>query len=123
MIRNATFADDVDLIPEAIVNRPLAIPAYGRFKLERGVDDLDAYEGRDLLLSSPDWPEPVPVALRRYDGHPPDTFTIYVERRVHDGGRVVDQILRFIQLREEWLVWRRSPALPATGSDRVAAVA
>lgn len=100
MIRSAHFSDDdLDLVPMAIVGAPLAATLAGRGEVVRGWDDLDWYDGADFVVG-----RHVSVALRHYDGHPPDTFTIYVDRTRLSAGTLA-LVLRAFGIATHALTW------------------
>jgi hypothetical protein len=94
-----------ELVPQAIINRPVASLVAGRGELVRGVDDFDSYEGASFVLDGV-----LPFAIRRYRGFPEDTSTIYLDKSITDVERIttiVSRIIREFRLSEDALGWQR----------------
>jgi hypothetical protein len=97
----------IELVPHAIIKRPIS-DFDGRFgiRLVKDRDDLDAFEGAELLLNGK-----LRFALRHYRGYPPDTTTIYLSREfddVQEITRIVGKILRELELPSSDLSWQRA---------------
>ncbi|MDB5558739.1 MAG: hypothetical protein JWQ36_1673 [Enterovirga sp.] len=103
MIRSADFSEEaeIDLLPVAIVRRPLESVIGDRAKIRRAYDDLDWFDGADVLFEGR-----TRFALRHYDGHPPDTFTIYVDRAAEKDPGAVALLLRELDLSPDLLAWQ-----------------
>lgn len=102
MIRSAEFSEDadVDLLPVAVVRQSLESVIGSRASIRRAFDDLDWFSGVDFLLD-----DKVRFAFRRYDGHPVDTFTIYVDRSAGIEPSTMALILGEFRLPTAALVW------------------
>jgi hypothetical protein len=75
-----------DLVPQAIINRP---PSWFASRLHtsvvQGIDDFDSFEGLTLLDE-----QGMPLALRRYAGHPAGTATLYIPHTIRDVREISD---------------------------------
>ena len=94
-----------DLVPQAIINRPIASLVEGRAQLVEHADDLDYYEGASFVLDGD-----FPFAVRRYRGYPANTSTIYLDPNISDIGRITAIIRRIIgefHLPEDCISWQR----------------
>ncbi len=98
--------DEVELVPQAILDLPISYFAteYGAFETRE--DDFDIYEGADFAISSG-----VKFSLRRYRGYPKDTTTIYLPSGVSSVGEVsalLSTILNGLNLQTSAVKWQRS---------------
>ena len=98
---------DVDLVPQAIINRPISF-----FHDQLGIDfvpdrdDLDEYEGAFLTFNGK-WA----FALRHYKGHPANKTTIYLLRefnKVETISNMIQEIVHELELPPDALFWQRS---------------
>ena len=105
MIEQADIPNtEIDFVPHAVIARPIS---YFRDQLDgfrRDYDDLDYYEGSTFILDGK-----IPIALRHYDGHPPETVTIYLDGRIRDRRQISDILRRIVEeLRvEDAVKWQR----------------
>jgi hypothetical protein len=98
----ALLAED-EFIPQAIVKEPVERFASPK-NIVSDVDDLDRYEGIGFYLGR------IPFTIMHYDGHPPNTSTIYLPHRIDDVDkitRLVQQILSHFKVAESDIVWQR----------------
>ncbi len=100
------LVESIDLVPQAILSRPISYFAkrYGEFP-ERE-DDFDTYEGADFALGSG-----LRFSLRRYRGYPEDTTTIYLSSDVRDVGKIseiIGVVLKELDLQPRDVAWQRS---------------
>ena len=96
----------VELVPQAIVNRPVRQVIGQRATVIREADDLDWYEGASFMLNSG-----LEIAVRHYRGYPPDTTGIYIDRKVNDIQEItklIRMILKEFDLSEDVLNWERA---------------
>jgi len=96
----------VDLIPQAILNRPVSFFADRRnIRFFWESDDLDVYESAALRLNG------TPFALRHYRGYPENTTTIYLPREVSnvtDITSMISAIVQALELSRTEICWQRS---------------
>jgi len=99
--------DKIELVPQAIIKKPVSY-----FQDTLGIkfvelhDDLDVYDGAALSLNGK-----LPIALKHYRGHPPDTTTIYLSRELRNNGeisRIVQRIIKELKLAPDAVSWQRS---------------
>jgi len=96
----------VDLVPQAIVRRPISFFArkFGNFVEDH--DDLDIYEGAAFNLD-----DDLCFAMKRYRGYPADTTTIYLPneiRTVDEIAAVISRILKELEISQSFLEWQRA---------------
>ena len=95
-----------DLIPQAVIDGRLqAIANRLETAFEYGRDDLDAFTGIGAMLDND-----FPFALLRYNGHPKDTFTIYLSDVVSDVEEItsiVAKITNQLGIGAQAIVWQR----------------
>ena len=80
----------VNLVPQAIIKEPVSAVAQ-RINVdpEHGEDSFDRYEGIAIVLDGS-----LQCALMHYDGHPADTFTIYLPFAIRDLNQISELIAR-----------------------------
>lgn len=98
-----------ELIPQAIIGKPLqdVLKPFPLVRVRKSEDDLDSYVGADLCIREFN----LLFSLRRYEGYPPNTATIYLPRMYRDVGHITETvrtILRELKLRAADLEWERS---------------
>jgi len=109
MIRQSSFdaVQSLDLIPQAIIGRPLSYFASSMHAdFVSGHDDLDQFEGAVFVLD-----EKFHFALKWYRGHPKGTTTIYLPHEfsgLDDITKIVSMIMNELRLDEGTLVWQRA---------------
>ncbi len=95
----------VEVIPQAIVKRPIREIIGGRADLVMDSDDLDDFEGASFKLGN------LEIAVRHYRGFPEDRATIYIDekiRKVEVITSLVREILGEFGLTDEALEWERA---------------
>ncbi len=99
--------DEIEMVPQVVIRKPVS---YFRetlgIRFVESIDDLDAYEGAALSLNGT-----LPVALKHYRGHPPDTTTIYLSRELRNAveiSRIVQRIVKDLKLTPDAVAWQRS---------------
>jgi len=97
----------VDFIPQAIFGRPVSyFVKTMNIPFADNQDDFDHYQGAAFILN-----ERVPFALKHYNGHPPDTITVYLPSDLQEIGLITETILmlmRELKLGKDVLVWQRT---------------
>ena len=103
---------DKEFVPQAILGvPPSALAELRGLDFVKAYDDLDRFDGAAVSVE-----DKIPVLLKRYDGYPHNTTTLYLPAEITD----VDQItslIRFVLERMwipvEWITWERvnDPAL------------
>jgi hypothetical protein len=95
-----------EVVPQAIIAETIDVLAERLgFKVEKGDDDFDEYEGCGSFLAQAN----CSFALMHYKGHPPGTTTLYLPFEIED----VDQITAIVaQIATELdvhskLLWQR----------------
>ena len=96
----------VELIPQAIIKEPVrAVARRLNVDYERGCDDFDLYEGIGIILDGRQ-----KFALMHYQGHPANTFTIYLPHGIRDVGRITKMISRIteeLKISKSLIEWQR----------------
>lgn len=96
----------IDLVAQAIVKKPLKYFSDNfNICFLRIYDVLDWYEGAVLDLS-----DQIEYALRRYNGHPEDTTTIYLPFELKNAEKITEKVLEILKiynLTELDLEWQR----------------
>ncbi|MBV8359387.1 MAG: hypothetical protein JO189_15840 [Deltaproteobacteria bacterium] len=107
MLRPLNFGElsKRDLIPQAIIDKPMSYFAKQGFALVHDSDALDSFEGIALLLDD------LPFALIHHRGNPNNETTVYLTR---DFGHNIDKIsasirdiLVALNISSESLIWER----------------
>jgi hypothetical protein len=95
----------VEVVPQAILNLPVAKVVKNLATIQSGYDELDRFEGASFKLDNK-----VEISVRHYNGHPKNTSTIYIDRSV-DGldsiTKLIRQILNELDVMEQYLTWER----------------
>jgi hypothetical protein len=95
-----------DLIPQAIIRKPISYFAEQGFELVRDNDALDSFEGTAFSLDGG-----LRFALMHHRGNPADETTVYLTRDFgHDISKItasIRRILAALELPSESLVWER----------------
>jgi hypothetical protein len=106
-IKSAPLSDilkESELIPQAIVRRPVESFAEGGADVSSGVDDLDEYQALGFHVGN------IPFTIMHYKGHPPDTSTVYLPHDVRDL-KLINGLLKAIfshfKLRNRDIAWQR----------------
>lgn len=100
----------VEVVPQAVIRRPIRDVIGGRAELERGADGLDYFEGASFKFASFNEGN-LEIAVRHYRGYPKNTATIYIDQRVQEVEVItslVREILGEFGLTEEALEWERA---------------
>jgi len=96
----------IDLIPQAIIRKPIAYFEREAGRLVSDFDELDFFEGAAFALE-----DGLPFALIHHRGNPVDETTLYLTRDFgHDVGEItisIRRILRALKLTDDLLVWER----------------
>lgn len=98
--------DKVDLVPQAILSRPISFFQSRGIMFVQGYDDLDAYLGAALSLN-----DELPFALKHYRGYPDDTTTVYLPGNVENVDeitRIVQRIVTALELSRDAISWQRA---------------
>jgi hypothetical protein len=93
----------VDVVPQAIVALPVG-KIVGR-RVSSGSDDFDYFEGASFKLDNK-----IEIAVRHYRGHPENTSTIYIDRRLSNVEHItslIRKILEEFHVPLEALQWER----------------
>jgi hypothetical protein len=93
-----------ELIPQAVVKKPIDAFASLGADVCSGADDLDEYRGLGFYFGD------TPFAIMHYRGHPADTSTIYLPFDVRDAeliGRLLRMIFSHFKLRDRDIDWQR----------------
>ena len=95
------------MIPQAIISKPVSyLENNCEISVHEDYDDFDLYEGAAMIVDGG-----VPIAVKRYRGHPPQTMTIYVPEQMRDIETItalVKYILLDFHLSEGDLLWQRA---------------
>ena len=108
MLRPLKFGElgKSDLIPQAIIRRPISFFEKQGYGLVRDNDALDFLEGTAFSLD-----DSLRFALMLHRGNPADETTVYLTRDFgHDIGEItasIRRILAALELPVESLVWER----------------
>jgi|SRR5665213_3062777 len=95
----------VDVSPQAVVNMPLKSLIGSKSDIIEGRDDLDDFESASFKFASG-----LQISVRHYRGHPKNTSTIYIDRKIKDLEeitRVVREILAEFHVPVSSLNWER----------------
>jgi hypothetical protein len=95
---------DSELVPQAIIGRPVSFFERRRMKFVEGHDDLDSYQATALSLNGQ------LVALIHYRGHQQDTVTVYLPQ-ANDLAATSATIARLIDeldLPQDSIIWKRT---------------
>lgn len=95
-----------DFVPQAILNVPVDAIANstGMSHLSVGHDDFDAYSGAAFAIAG------VPFAIMNYQGHPPNTSTIYLPHQIQNVKTItgaISNILKRFRLTTDAVLWQR----------------
>jgi hypothetical protein len=96
----------VEVIPQAIINRPVAEVVGNRSQVVNDTDDLDSFEGASFKLDSN-----LEIAVRHYQGYPKNTSTIYIDQKINkveEISALIRKILKEFGLSEDALSWERA---------------
>ncbi|MGA2409261.1 MAG: hypothetical protein ABSG46_02590 [Candidatus Binataceae bacterium] len=108
MLKTLEFRElgKTDLIPQAIIRKPITYFERQAGTLVRDCDALDFFEGAAFALE-----DGLPFALIHHRGNPADETTLYLTRDCgRDTGGITNsirRILRALQLTDDSLVWER----------------
>jgi hypothetical protein len=96
-----------DLLPQAVIGKPVDYFKNQGYRFERDSDSLDEFEGAALALD-----DGLRFALIHHQGHPADETTIYLARNDGNGDvakitSLVRAVLDALNLPPEALVWQR----------------
>jgi hypothetical protein len=109
-IKPSSISDaDIDFVPHAILAKPVSYFEDRLGEFERHSDDLDFYDGATFSLEGE-----YPFALRHYDGYPPDTVTIYLDRNIRDISKISNLIQRIVwelDVPQGEIMWHRAQDL------------
>jgi hypothetical protein len=78
----------VDVSPQAVINMPLKRLIGSKSDIIKGHDDLDDFESASFKLNNG-----LQISVRHYRGHPKDTSTIYIDRKIKD----IEEITRLVR--------------------------
>ncbi len=109
MLRTISLTElgKIDLIPQAILNRPVSY-----FENHHGIhfvqanDELDRYEGAALVLDNN-----LRFALKHHHGYPDDTTTIYLSKEIQNLQQITATVRRIVEALElpcDVIRWQRS---------------
>ncbi|HKV56238.1 MAG TPA: hypothetical protein VJN94_16515 [Candidatus Binataceae bacterium] len=94
-----------DLIPHAVIRKPVSYFAKQGARLVHDSDALDSFEGAAFALDG------TLFALMSRPGYPPDTTTVYLTRdfgeNVEKITALIRSILKALELAPDALVWER----------------
>ena len=96
----------VDLVPQAILNKPVSYFEKRGIHFVKGEDELDTYEGAAFLLDNN-----VRFALKHHPGYPDDTTTVCLAKSIHDLQQItklVRKIVEALELSLAVIQWQRS---------------
>jgi hypothetical protein len=101
-VRILPYEPDYDVIPQAIIWRPLR---FFTNLIRSGTDQLDEYVGASFIIGND-----VRFDLRTYAGHPKLTVTLYLPDGIEDQteiSRVIKIVIREIAMPKHALAWQR----------------
>lgn len=110
MLKTLNFAEvgKTDLIPQAIIQKPISYFERQGIRFVHDYDNLDAFEGAAFLLDG------LRFALMHHKGYPDNTTTVYLSRDFgEDVSKItasIRDILNALHLSTEELVWERKNA-------------
>lgn len=111
---HAISVTTVELVPQAILNKPVR-DVIGRHALvSLDWDELDLFEGASFKLDSDpslNIGSELEIAVRHYRGYPVNTSAIYIDRKisdVHQISALIRLILKEFNLSEDVLSWERA---------------
>lgn len=96
---------EVELVPQAVIRRPIGFARALGFEPVEGEDDFDRYQGLALELDG------LAFALKHYAGHPDGTTTLYLPRTVHDLEEIsgcVAAVLEALRVPRTDIDWQRA---------------
>lgn len=96
----------IDLIPQAILRKPVSYFEKKGIHFVKGEDELDTYEGAAFVLDNN-----VRFALKHHPGYPEDTTTIYLAKSIQDIRQItalIQKIIEALQLSRDAIEWQRS---------------
>ncbi len=96
----------VEVIPQAIINRPVWDVVGKYAEISKDTDELDTYEGASFKLDSN-----LEIAVRHYQGHPKNTSTIYIDQKINNVAEItylIRKILKEFDLSPDFLAWERA---------------
>ncbi len=102
VVRILKYEPDCDVIPQAIIWRPLR---YFTPTMREGEDGLDKFKATSFAIGND-----ITFDLRVYRGHPEVTVTLYLPEEVDDEQRVteiIDVIIREMLIPMTAIAWRR----------------
>jgi hypothetical protein len=108
MLRPIPIAElgKIDLIPQAILNRPVSYFEKHGIQFVQADDELDNYEGAALVLDNN-----LRFALKHHRGYPNDTITIYLSKEIQNLQQITSIVRRIVEelkLTPEVIRWQRS---------------
>ena len=108
MLRSISLSElgKVDLVPQAILSRPVSYFEKRGVHFVKGEDELDTYEGAAFLLDNN-----VRFALKHHPGYPDDTTTVYLAKSIddlHEITKLVQKIVKAFELSLAVIQWQRS---------------
>ncbi|MDR3466014.1 MAG: hypothetical protein P4M07_08735 [Xanthobacteraceae bacterium] len=95
----------VEVVPQAVLNLPVAQVVKKFARVHSGHDDLDTFEGASFKLDNK-----IEISVRHYSGHPENTSTIYIDRSINGLDsitKLIRQILNELDVMERYLTWER----------------
>jgi hypothetical protein len=113
MLRTINFGElgKLDLLPQAVIAKPVAYFESQGYRFEHNSDALDEFEGAAFALD-----HGLRFALIHHQGHPPGETTIYLARGDGNGDvmkitSLIREVLGALHLPMETLVWERKDDL------------
>jgi hypothetical protein len=101
-VRVINYEPDYDVVPQAIIWRPLK---YFTLIFRKGEDGLDKFEGASFCIGNE-----IRFDLRVYRGHPELTVTLYLPAEIEDEKRIseiTDIVIREMVIPLTAIAWRR----------------
>lgn len=96
----------IDLVPQAILSKPVSYFENQGYHFAKGQDELDTYDGAAFVLD-----DNVRFALKHHPGYPEGTTTVYLAgnvRDLHQIASLVQKIVEALKLSRAAIQWQRS---------------
>ena len=106
MIRSTPPLDDAEMVPQAVLARPIF---YFTLAYQTDSDDLDFFEGAAFCLNNS-----THFCLRHYHGHPTQTVALYLEYQIAGLVRInnlIDEIVAGFGTPKSAVRWRRGDSI------------
>jgi len=111
MVARVSDIGKASLVPYAVIKRSREeVVGTSAIQFDPQGDDLDSFESAFFRIQGKF------AAFMHYNGDPPDTLSVYVQRDLSpkDADRVLSKLLAEFHISEDAIVWRET-ALPPLG--------